>query len=152
HVADFVAIKPRRRAGSCVAPGGEIVRCEGLWFEPLYVDPRDGLLKRTDRLPEARAQRRRPAAAAPPDRIALAFDRELRCIDGLWFEVTLAPLPEPEYREHRELRPIALNWRAGGRPIVEMEMKVRRLATPAVVDVVAGALVPAGPDTDESSA
>src|SRR5262249_48631529 len=46
HVADFVAIKPRRRAGSCVAPGGEIVRCEGLWFEPLYVDPRDGLLKR----------------------------------------------------------------------------------------------------------
>jgi hypothetical protein len=51
HLHDFVAIKPRwsrdwrnRRAG--------------LWWQPFYVDPASGLLKRTDQLPEAKAIRR----------------------------------------------------------------------------------------------
>jgi hypothetical protein len=64
----------------------------------------------------------------------------------------LAPLPEPEYREFRELRKIPLKPHARRSPVVEIEMTVRRLATPAVLDVVAGARVPVGPDVDEARA
>jgi hypothetical protein len=49
HLGDFVAIKPRRRSGSFFATGVN-ERHDQLWWEPLYVDPDDGLLKRTDRL------------------------------------------------------------------------------------------------------
>src|SRR5208282_4298320 len=55
HLADFVAVKPRRRSGTLSILSGAKKRYDWLWFEPLYVDPRDGLLKRTDRLREAKA-------------------------------------------------------------------------------------------------
>ena len=153
HLNDFVAIKPRRLSGTLYTPGGGKRGDDRLWYQPLYVDPKDGLLKRTDRLPEAKAlrhtARRRPA---PPDRISLAPDRELRRIDGLWFEVTLALLPDPEFRVFQEVRKIPLKRTASASPIVEMEMTVRRLATPSVRDVVRGALVLAGPEVDEERA
>lgn len=117
HIADFVAVKPRRRSGPFFAAGFR----GALWFQPLYVDPKDGLLKRTDRLPEARALRRaRKEPPAPPDRIALTPERELRRIDGLWFEVTFAQSLEPECPEihagkralaRRELRRYGLSNR-----------------------------------------
>ena len=153
HLSDFVAIRPRRRSGALYTLGGGKEPYDRLWFEPLYVDPKDGLLKRTDRLREAKARRRaRPARSAPPDRIGLAPDRELRRIDGLWLEVILAPLPDPEYRAFREIRKIPLKRYASRSPVIEMEMIMRRLATPAVKDVVTGALVPAGPEIDEERA
>lgn len=70
------------------------------WYESLYVDAR-GILRRTDGLPEVRAARRRrrlrkPEPAKAP--VRLSATRELRCIVGVWYEVCLAPLPEPEYR------------------------------------------------------
>jgi hypothetical protein len=87
----------------------------------LYVDPRDGLLKR-------RRPIRRPARAAPPlERIALSPTAELRRICGVWYEVALAPLPAPEYRAS----PVG-----------------RRLVTPAVRDAVAAGPVLAGPEFD----
>src|SRR5262245_32249333 len=56
HVPDFVAIKPLPQE-----------RFEGLWHQPLYVDPRDGLLKRTDRLKNARVRKQaRQRAPEPP--------------------------------------------------------------------------------------
>jgi hypothetical protein len=58
HLSDFVAIKPRRRAGVVYGLGGDKEWRYRLWYQPLYVDPRDGLLKRTDRHPEAKALRR----------------------------------------------------------------------------------------------
>jgi hypothetical protein len=150
HLADFVAINPHRRSGRLFGLDGSKVCYDRLWLEPFYVDPRDGLLKRTDRLAEARALRHaRRAPPVPPDRIALGADRELRCLNGLWFEVMLAPLPEPEYRE---LRKIPLKPYASRSPVIETEMTIRRLATPAVLDVVAGARVPVGPDVDEARA
>src|SRR5712691_4295248 len=92
HLRDFVAVKPRRQSGALYCTQGGKERRDRLWYQPLYVDPRDGLLKRTDRLPEAKTARRaRKRAPEAPDRIALAGDRELRRIDGLWYEVTLAP-------------------------------------------------------------
>jgi len=42
HLDDFVAVKPRRLDGWR--------QQGGVWRQPLYVDERDGLLKRTDRL------------------------------------------------------------------------------------------------------
>src|SRR5215216_3089894 len=53
HLHDFVAVKPRRLNGTVylIASGKE--HYDRLWHQPLYVDRKDGLLKRTDRLPEA---------------------------------------------------------------------------------------------------
>jgi len=125
-----VAVKRRRRI-TALAPG----RDDRVWFEPLYVDPNDGLLKRTDRLPEAKPLRRaRKAPPARPDRIILTPQLELRRIDGLWFEVTMAALPAPEYRAYRELRRVRL--KPFGGPSIEIDITVRRLASPDAWDIV----------------
>jgi hypothetical protein len=150
HLSDFVAVRPRRRSGKAYIAGGNIGRHDRLWYQPLYVDPKDGLLKRTDRLPEAKALRRaRQRLPELPDCIALALDRELRRVGGLWYEVTLARLPEPEYRAVCEVRKVALKRFARTSPVIEMEMTVRRLVTPAVRDVVSGDGVQAGPAIDD---
>lgn len=39
-----------------------------------------------------------------PERISRAEDRDLRRIDGIWYEVRLAPLPEPIYPASREVQ------------------------------------------------
>jgi hypothetical protein len=52
HLRNFVAVKPRRYVGWYTKP------LSGLWHQPLYVDDKDGILKRTDRLPEEKARRR----------------------------------------------------------------------------------------------
>jgi hypothetical protein len=153
HLSDFVAVRARWRFEVLNAGGGGEEPYDQLWFEPLYVDPNDGLLKRTDRLRQAKAfSRALRVPSTPPDRIGLAPDRELRRIDGLWFAVTLAPLPAPEYRAFGEIRTIPLKGYARRSPVIEMELTVRRLATPAVWDVVSGALVPVGPEIDEERA
>jgi hypothetical protein len=59
HVLDFVAIKPRRRAISWRDPEGRRQSRVELWHQPFYVDERDGILKRTDMLPEEKARRRK---------------------------------------------------------------------------------------------
>jgi hypothetical protein len=51
HLNDFVTIKLRRFQGWRSRRGR-------LWWQPFYVDPASGLLKRTDQLPEAKAIRR----------------------------------------------------------------------------------------------
>jgi hypothetical protein len=98
HLRDFVAINPRRVSASYVRhPGGTRERLSRLWYQPLYVDEKDGILKRTNRLPEAKALRRlaRDRTTAPPDRIPLGADRELRRIGGLWYELHL-PSPQDD--------------------------------------------------------
>ncbi len=144
HLRDFVAIKPRRLNGWRHRHGS-------LWWQPFYVDPVSGLLKRTDRLPEEKSRRqiRRQHRPAAPERISLAEDRELRCIDGIWYEVRLAPLPEPIYRPFREVQTRKLKPWATNSPVVSIDVMVRRLATPAVTDVVTRALIPAGPEIDD---
>jgi hypothetical protein len=155
HLRNFVAIKPRRRHGSYFTyPGHGKEPFSRLWYQPLYVDEKDGILKRTDRLPEERARlrARRKPPARPLDRVALAADRELRRIDGFWYELRLAPMPEPVYRtvvEHRNLRlkPFHLGSRT-----VEIEVTVRRLAGPSVRDAASGQPVEVGPEIDEPRA
>jgi len=59
HIRDFVAVKPRRRLITFFRGSPNPVREEYLWTQPFYVDERDGILKRTDRLPEEKARRRK---------------------------------------------------------------------------------------------
>jgi hypothetical protein len=135
HLRDFVAITPRR-----VAAGWRHRPATYLWYQPFYVDPATGLLLRTDQLPEEKVRRRRARDwhPAPTSRLALAADRELRFIGGFWYDVRLAVLPEPVYRPCRETRKLRLKP-YGPNEIVDVELTVRRLITPAVWDVVIGA-------------
>ena len=52
HIKDYVQLNPRDDLRA--RPGSE-----WRWFQPFYVDRRDGLLKRTDRLPWARGSKMR---------------------------------------------------------------------------------------------
>jgi len=108
HLPDLVEIKPR--------PAHR-------WPKPLFVDPTDGVLKRR----EQPARRRSRLTQGAPDRIRLADDRELRRIAGLWFLVTLSPVPAAVYHDGR-------------------------LMTPPVLDMVSRTVIPAGPECDGPSA
>ncbi len=136
HVRDFVAVKPREGINDFKH------RADGIWWEDFYVDPADGLLKRTADLPALRRERRVAAelrrAPRAITRIALAPDRELRQVHGIWYELRLANLPPPVYR-------------SVGRT-VETDITVRRLVTPPVCDALTGALRHAGPQEDTPEA
>ncbi|WP_428408022.1 hypothetical protein [Hyphococcus sp.] len=70
------------------------------WPQPLYVDPHDGILKRSDRLwkklridpTPGWLQPRREESATDPNIRHIDRNTELRCIDGIWYEVTFARL------------------------------------------------------------
>jgi hypothetical protein len=147
HLRDFVAVKARRGINSWRGFGSE------LWYQRLYVDPITGLLCRTDQLPEEKARRRRlqHRPAKPIERIALADDCELRRVEGIWYEVRLAPLPSPEYRPYRETQKRRLKSYDPNSPVIELDLTVRRLATPAVRDVVTKSLVDTGPPIDDEA-
>lgn len=149
HVHDFVAVKPQRLNHGWRSFGGQT-----LWWQPLYVNPLTGLLCRTDRLPEEKARRRaeRSKPIIPPERIPLADDCELRRVCGIWYEVRLAPLPEARYRSYREVQQRPLKVYDRRSPVVEIDIIVRRLTTPAVRDVVTNTMVEAGPLTDDPAA
>lgn len=136
HVGDFVNLHraPDRRYGE---------RLDAPWWQPLYVDAL-GILRRTADL-DRKARRRaasRPKMLPPLTAVRLSDQCELRRLAGLWHEVRLAPLPAPEYR--RETRPKTL---PNGERV---DVIVRQLATPAVVDVVTGQPVACGPGIDDA--
>jgi hypothetical protein len=148
HLQDFVATRPRRGISTWHRRGDD-----ALWHQPLYVDPRDGILKRTDRLPAVRKRAKAGSSVIPPvERIELSSTRELRCIDGIWYDISLAPLPEPEYRPITEMERIALKRYQRNIPVVEMEVTRRRLVSPPVFDVARRRLISLGPAIDEEAA
>jgi hypothetical protein len=151
HLRDFVAVKPRRVTLSWYSGDRGRERANCLWHQPLYVDPVTGLLCRTDRLPEVKARRRRAEQrpSVPVDRVALAEDRELRLIRGIWYEVQFVPLPAPEYWPFRETQKRPLKPWDRRSTVIEVELTVRRLATPAVRDVVMNTGIEVGPPIDD---
>jgi hypothetical protein len=150
HLVDFVAINPRR--GVSTRFGLRYT----LWYQPLYVDPDDGLLKRTDRLPEEKVRCRRAAdkkrQKVSIERIKLSDDRDLRLINGIWYEITLAPLPRAQYRAVTEVRKVRLRPYNRKSKAVEMEVTERRLVSPPVFDLASGVKIPVGPDVDNAKA
>jgi len=145
HLEDYVAIRPAPAAGRWWS----LRRGSWPWREPLYVDPADGLLKRTEDLPVVKAARHaEKAKAAPePDRIPLGPEAELRRIDGFWYEIRLAPLPEPEYVAFISRETIPGRQRSP-RVSVPIDVVKRLLNTAPVEDVVSRTLIPAGPTID----
>jgi hypothetical protein len=144
HLEDFVAIRPRR--------GISTWRGDGLWYQPLYVDPRDGILKRTDRLPEARKRREERKRAKPDvECIEISAMRALQRIDRISYEVALAPLPKPEYRLRAELERVTLQRSHGTRSVVDMWVTRRRLANGPVFDVARRAHIQLGPGVDNDT-
>lgn len=145
HIRDFVEVCPRPEVKS-----RWYRHVSTPWRQPLYVHATTGLLCRTDRLPEVKAAKRKKARRAVhmPDCIALDVDRELRCLEGCWYEIKLAALPEPEYREVSTTVVRRLGYGSTAHAY-EADVIVRRLVTPAVTDVVTGRSRHAGPECDE---
>lgn len=145
HVKDFVEVCPRPEVKS-----RWYWHVSKPWRQPLYVHATTGLLCRTDQLPAVKAAKRKKArrAAPKPDCIALDAYRELRCIDGRWYEIKLAALPEPEYRAVSTTVVRSLGYGSSARTY-EAAVTVRRLITPAVTDIVTGRSRLAGPQCDE---
>jgi len=145
HLKDFVAVKPRRDIDDWSRRWARAP-----WWQPLYVHPDTGLLCRTDRLPEVKAARRAEANKPKPavDRIVLAAGFELRRIDGLWYEVRMAPLPKAEFHAETRIVTQTLGYGRKARS-VKVERTTRRLVTPGVRDIVTGKLVYAGPWEDD---
>jgi len=143
HIQDFVAVKPRRTTKSW--------RFGHLWWQPLYVDPATGLLRRTDQLAEEKAYRKskRNRAAPSIDHIPLGENDELRLIDGQWYTVKLAPLPEAVYRVRREIQTRRRHPYSAPRDTYEVEVDVRTLITPDVWDVLEKRFIPVGPKIDD---
>ena len=121
HIKDFVQLHPMDSARPW--PGQD-----RRWFQPFYVDQRDGILKRTDRLAWAKGLDRRPAPAPQDDRVPHTDAIEFRRLGGLWFEVRLGRLPRPEYRAVTRRGPTP----AWARPKAKArEETVLQLVTPA---------------------
>jgi hypothetical protein len=98
HLQDFVVTKVAiGRDGEWLngneRSGGRM--SDAPWRQPLYVDPRDGILKRSDKLwkkmridptPHWRKRRGDPYAADPNVR-RIDGNTELHCIGGIWYEI-----------------------------------------------------------------
>ena len=132
HIGDYVEVRGAARPH---------------WYRrDLYVDPADGILKRV------RVRRRADKKPEQPSLFTIGPFVEFRQLRGIWFEVRLATLPCAEYRAvSRTIEQPQHRYGPSGR-VRKVEVVVRQLVTPAVVDVVTGAPVNAGPDIDEASA
>lgn len=149
HVGDFVELHPEERWITVYRAGGEKERiCVSPWRE-LCVDPADGSLKRNPRREEHAARRRE--RARPMDTVKLGIARELKLIDGIWYEVEYAPLPVPQYKASLELRLQRLKPWDVNSPLAELEVMVRRLTSAPVWDVIQKEYVRVGPLVDDEA-
>ncbi len=144
HLRDFVETVPdpksyfRQKTRDAIHSG-----------RPLFVDPQTGLLCRSDEVPQAKAARRARANKPKPpiDRVRLSDEIELQRIDGLWFEVRLAPVPTPEYRVCEMTVQRKLGFHPNARSVA-LDLKIRRLISAPVRDLITGKLIPLGPPVD----
>lgn len=106
------------------------------WRDTLYVCPKTGLLR------AAPARRRRPRALPDPDRVVLDATRELRRLDGVWFEVTVGAIPvteqarlacfdvverRPPERAGLSGRTSPILWRSGRYAVAKRQLSKREL-------------------------
>jgi hypothetical protein len=101
HVSNFVALHLQVMAdGTLTDEGRWRFRLHFEWrhYYDLYVDPRDGILKRsrTDKDYRREAQQRhqqRLARRAQAEQIVLGSLRELHRLNGVWYEIEFARFP-----------------------------------------------------------
>jgi hypothetical protein len=94
HVDGYVARRVMiDQYGSLIDPESGRRRCRTLpWYQPYYVDPRDGLLRESAKLwkklgIDPKPWKRRDNA--DPNIRVLEKNRELRCVEGIWYEFEL---------------------------------------------------------------
>lgn len=98
HLQDFIVVKVAIGRDGAWMNGND--RCswrsgEAPWRQPLYVDPKDGIIKRSDKLWKKLGldatpdwKRRRADERRPDPRVRkLDANTELHCIDGVWYEI-----------------------------------------------------------------
>ncbi|MGY3582304.1 hypothetical protein ACVIGB_000771 [Bradyrhizobium sp. USDA 4341] len=150
HVEDFVDIHGQEERWITVfRAGGVSERVRVAPWKELYVDPADGILKHDDQKRNRRAERRRRERERPVTTIKLGDLRELKLIEGVWFEVEYAPLPAPQYREYPDIRAIRARPWDPKSPVVEHEIVVRRLISAPVFDVIEREHLSVGPLVDD---
>jgi hypothetical protein len=97
HIEDFVAVKTRMRAGEIYATQrwGRSSKLSEMW-QPLYVHPRTGLLRKNTHRKSWNAKRREDAKRREAERAArmreISATKQLHCFNGVWWEVTLAKI------------------------------------------------------------
>lgn len=99
HLADFVAMQVIEVDGQPHQPSrwGALEPLSDLWSPRLYVDPATGLLRvnRARQRELRRAEAVREARKAPPvHRRDLAQWHQLHRVQGIWYDVELAPIPD----------------------------------------------------------
>jgi hypothetical protein len=114
HLNNYVAVHTRVVDGHHIDLGRQLLGLQTVW-QPLYVDPRTGLLRRnSDELSWRRTWRQRQLARnrkrAEVWRQVSAC-RQLHLVEGCWFEVEIASLPQPPERRWDVLLRRAVNAR-----------------------------------------
>lgn len=97
HLPHYVAMHTRVEGGQLIDVGAPILGMRRVW-QPLYVHPRTGLLRRNPDDVSWRVRNREQIRAAGRQRAAVWRELspvcQLHCLDGEWFAVEIAPLPE----------------------------------------------------------
>lgn len=94
HIRDFVAFNVScGRWGELFVNGYSIRSLENS-YHPLYVDPNDGILKKTPDRPRRTPYREVAAAEELKTRRVADDGTELRKHDGIWYMVTMAMIPK----------------------------------------------------------
>lgn len=101
HLRDFIVIKVAIGRDGEWMNGNEWPGWRGretLWHQPLYVDPNDGLIKRSDKLWKKRGietkRRRAKQRASDPNLRKIDADRALHRIGGIWYEIKFGKRPD----------------------------------------------------------
>jgi hypothetical protein len=94
HIRDFVAFNVSRGRWGEVFANGYSVRSLEDAFYPLYVDPDDGILKKTPDRPRPTPYREKVAAEEMKTKRVMDDGTELRKHEGIWYTVTMAEIPK----------------------------------------------------------
>ncbi len=95
HIDDFITIKVREKDGKLAAVSRGEPR--ELWYQELYVDPRTGIIRehrRGRRWRNAAEWRRQREEEISALRRVVSERALLLRIDGIWYRVEIAPLPD----------------------------------------------------------
>ena len=110
HLSSFVALHLQVMTDGTLADEGQWrfgLHFDWRHYYDLYVDPRDGILKRsrTDKVYRREAQQRhqqRLAQQVQAEQIVLGPSRELHRLNGIWYEVEFARFPSSISSAERE--------------------------------------------------
>jgi hypothetical protein len=96
HLRDYVLLHDVRISGNAVEALGPYGYLKIVSRGPrsrFYVHPDTGVLCLAPTVP----RKRRAEAAVDPDRLVVSRDRELRRLEGIWYEIAVTPIPRDPF-------------------------------------------------------